>query len=239
MRFIIITLLYFACCAPGHAADPPDGRWAGSIRIPGNELEVFIDLKRDASGAWTGSVIIPGMNIKGAALTDIAIDAGQAKFAIASALGTAQNGQGTFTAHIDSADSMSGEFLQAGNTAAVILKRVGPPLVEMTPKSTPVSKQLEGRWVGDYDGIGGYPRHVTITLSNHAKVGATAEFVVVGKQTTNLPVDMVVLDGSLLRLESNQTGINFEGRIEKQGADIEGVFEQGPFEFPLTLRRAR
>jgi hypothetical protein len=238
MRFIIVAFIYFAYSIAGHAATDAAGRWSGSIKIPGNELEIVVDLNRDSGGVWMGSITIPGLSMKGAALGDIVIDAGRAKFAVATAMGPAQNGQGTFAAHLDSADSMSGEFSQAGNTAAFVLKRAGAAQVDLPPKSTPIARQLEGQWIGDYNGIGGYPRHVTITLSNHDKAGATAEFVVVGKQTTNLPVDMVIHEGSLLRIQSGQTGINFEGRVAADSSDIAGTFEQGPFEFPLTLRRA-
>jgi hypothetical protein len=97
---------------------------------------------------------------------------------------------------------------------------------------------LEGEWIGEYELLG-YPRHVTVRLTNHAGGGATSEFVVVGKKTNNLPVDLVTQQQDFIRIESHETGINYEGRFRKDSGDITGTFEQGPLEIPLVLHRAK
>ena len=84
----------------------------------------------------------------------------------------------------------------------------------------------------------GYARHVTLNLTNRAQDGAAAEFVIVGKRVNNLPVDLVIQDGELLTIESRQTGIAYEGRFGKGGAEMTGVIKQGPLEAPLTLRHS-
>ena len=57
-------------CAPALAcaAGEPDGRWEGSIRIPGRELPLVVDLAPGTAGRWTGSLIIAGLGLKGAPL---------------------------------------------------------------------------------------------------------------------------------------------------------------------------
>ncbi len=44
------------------------------------------------------------------------------------------------------------------------------------PRNTPVAKELEREWKGDYEMLG-YTRHVSIKFANHPD-GATAEFVI-------------------------------------------------------------
>ena len=86
--------------------------------------------------------------------------------------------------------------------------------------------------------LGGYPRHVTITFENHPGAPATAQFVVIGKQTTNLPVDLVMEESDVLRVESKAGHVTFEGRYFEEHGEIRGTIDAGSFELPLVLRRA-
>ncbi len=131
---------------------------------------------------------------------------------------------------------MAGEMTQAGNAAKFSLERIGAAQVELPPRSTPVRRDIEDQWSGDFE-LGGYPRHVTITLENHADAGATAKFVVVGKKTTSLPVDLVVQEGNFLRLESQENRVTFEGRFVSERGEISGTIALGSLELPLVLRR--
>jgi hypothetical protein len=234
----LIATLLFASALLCDAGEIAAGRWEGSIQIPGRELKVFVDLAQDKAGTWIGSVILPGLDVKGAALADIVVKDSEAAFAIKSALSGAQIGQAKFQARLNAKGALAGDFLQAGNTAPFVLEKTGPPQVELPPQSTAVGKELEGEWIGEYELLG-YPRHVTIRLTNHGGGPATVEFVVVGKKTNNLPVDLVTQQDDFLRIESLDTGINYEGRFRKDAGEITGTFEQGPVEIPLVLHRAK
>ena len=132
---------------------------------------------------------------------------------------------------------MTGEFTQAGNKARFALRKTGAAEVERSPTSTPVPKELEGPWVGEYVGIGNYARAVTLTLKPGERGAAGADFVVVGKQRYELAVDLVTFGEQVLRVESSTTGIAFEGKYAD--GELKGNFEQGSgaFEFPLVLKR--
>ena len=235
MRALSIALALFPALASGAAATP-EGRWEGLIQIPGRELSLIVDLKPESSGRWTGSMIIPGLGIKGASLSDIGVSDTDVQFG-AHALLAGSSGPATFKAHLTAPAAMTGEMKQAGNVANFSLKQVGPAQVESPPHSTMVARELEDEWHGEFE-LGGYPRHVTVTLENHANTGATARFVVVGKKTNDLPVDLVIQEGVLLRIESQATQVNYEGRFFKESGEIRGSIELGSMELPLTLRRA-
>jgi hypothetical protein len=233
ISILLLCLSTLACAA----AKAPEGRWEGALQIPGRELRLVVDLAQDRAGVWTGSIIIPGLGIKGAPLLNLAVTDANLTFDMGGLLRTPTYGAATFKAHWSAADGMAGEMRQAGNVAPFSLKRIAPPQVELPPRSTAVGREIEDRWTGDYE-LGGYPRHVTLTLENHADAGATARFVIVGKQTTNLPVDLVLEEGSLLRIESQANQVVFEGRFFKDSGEIRGHVELGSFERPLVLRRA-
>jgi len=235
-RTIIILLMCFpalACCA-GIA---PEGRWEGDLRIPGREMPLVVDFAHDSSGAWTGSIIIQGLGIKGAPLSNVVVTDTDLVFDMGNSLATPTDGPARFKAHLVAGDRMAGEMRQAGNVAQFSLRRVAPAQVEVPPRSTAVGRDIADQWTGEFE-LGGYPRKVTITLENHADAAATAQFVIVGKQTNDLPVDLVIEEGNLLRIESQAIHVAFEGRFYKESGEIRGSVELGPLELPLVLRRS-
>lgn len=235
-RAIVWLFLCFPTLAFG-AARIAEGRWEGSIQIPGRELQLVVDLAQDSAGAWIGSIIIPGLGIKGASASNVVATDTGVTFDIGSVLRTPTYGPAVFTARVTAPDGMTGDVIQGGNVAKFSLTRIAPAQVESPPRSTPVGSDIEDRWNGDFE-LGGYPRHVTITFENHAGAAATAKFIVVGKQTTDLPVDLVVEDGGFLRIESQANHVAFEGRFFKESGEIRGIVELGPIELPLVLHRA-
>jgi hypothetical protein len=218
---MLLTLVFvFISTVICHGQVSQSGRWEGSVKIPERELKLVVDLAEDKDGAWIGSIIIPGLNIKGAPLTDIALKDSELSFAIKSALGPTK-----FNGHFSGNGAFKGDFVQAGNTAPFTLEKTGPPQVELPVRSTSITKEFEGEWKGEYE-LFGYPRHVTIKLANRADA-ASAEFVVVGKKTNNLPVDLVTQEGSFVRIDSHEIGISYEGRFRKESGEINGTFIQG------------
>ncbi len=232
LRWTIPAFLVALAVTAVAAGQGPAGRWEGQSQIPGRSLPLVVDLAQDGAGAWVGSIIIPGLGIKGAPLSNVVVTGSSVTFDLANALGSPP---AAFKATL-AADKMTGEMRQAGNVAKFSLAKVGLPQVESPPRSTPVARALEAQWTGEFE-LGGYPRHVTMTLENHAAAGATAKFVIVGKQTTDVPIDFVLQDGNFLRIESSPSQIAFEGRVDSESREIKGTFELGALELPLTLRR--
>jgi hypothetical protein len=232
-----MLLLLLSSVLVCHAADTVAGRWEGTVQIPGRELRLIVDLEQDNAGTWRGSIIIPGFDVKGAPLGDIFVKGSELSFAIRNALGNPPDAPTTIKAHLTADQKVSGDFTQAGNTAPVTLARTGPPQVEVPFRSTGIAPELVGTWKGQYE-LFGYPRHVTMTLSSQPGGKAAVEFVVVGKKTTKLPIDLITQEGKLLTLDSHEFGISYEGSFEKEGDQIKGTLVQGPLEIPLILKRS-
>lgn len=233
---------FFAClaCLPVlvfGAALSPEGRWEGLVQIPGNEMPVIVDLAQ-SGGSWVGSIVIPGLGIKGAPLANVVANDSEVSFDLGNVLANPTQGPARFKARPVGADRMTGELRQAGNVAKFTLVKRGPAQVDAPTRSTPIARELEAQWTGEFE-LGGYPRQVTITLENRANASATAKLVIVGKRVNDLPVDLVVQQGRLLRIESQTTRVVFEGRVREDEGEIRGAIELGSIELPLTLRRAK
>jgi hypothetical protein len=224
----LITILIVAAALPCRAEDVISGRWEGTARVPDDELTLVVDLAQD-HGAWVGSIIVPGLGVKGTPLTDIKVQSPDVNFAVKGALGI------QLKLRLDANNKLAGNFEQAGNRAQATLQKAGPPQVEYPPRSTPVAKELEGEWKGDYEMLG-YTRHVSIKFANHPD-GATADFVIVGRKHNVLPVDLVTQEGDLVTVDSHETGFSFEGRL--RDGKLTGAIRQAAMETPLDLVRAK
>jgi hypothetical protein len=227
-RARLIVTLIIGAALPCLAEDAISGRWEGTAHIPDDELNIIVDLTQE-NGGWVGSIIIPGLGLKGVPLTDIRVQPPDVNFAVKGALGIQLN------LRIDANNKLVGNFEQGGNRAPASLQKTGPPQVEYPLRNTPVAKEIEGEWKGDYIMLG-YPRHVLIKFANHPD-GATADFVIVGRKQNVLPVDLVTQEGDLVTVDSHETGFTFEGRL--RDGKLTGAIHQGAIETPLVLVRAK
>jgi len=219
-----------AVAALARSAEPAEARWEGNVQIPGRELTVVIDLAQDAGGKWIGSAIVPGFSVKGAPLADVQVNGAEVYFAIRGVLA-----EPVFRGRINGNGTFSGDFQQGGNTASFSLEKTGPPQVDAPRVGTAVSKEMEGEWQGEFS-RNGYTLKATLQIANHAGAPATAQFRVVGKRDTNLPVDRVTQEGEWLTVSAAEYQIAYEGQF--RAGEIAGIFRQGPEEQPLTFRRA-
>jgi hypothetical protein len=225
----LIAFAIFVVALPCHAQDVVSGRWEGMAQIPDDELNVIVDLAQE-NGAWVGSIIIPGLDLKGEALTEIAVQPPDVSFTVKNALGI------QLKLRLDADNKMTGNFEQGGNRAAATLQKTGPPQVEHPPRNTAVAKEIEGEWKGDYEMLG-YTRHVSLKFTNRGADGAAVEFVIVGRKHNNLPVDLVTQEGDMVTVESHDVGFSFEGQL--RDGKLTGAIRQGASETPLVLERAK
>lgn len=210
------------------------GRWEGEAAVPGLPLPLILDLAPGHNGGWTGSITLPGRAVKGAALRGVAVDATGIRAALPASFGDAADSGLDLKPQPDG--SLAGTLRQGGHEAALTLVRSGAAQVDAAPVSTPLSPALEGTWIGGYE-LGGYPREMTLTLSQRAGVGV-ASLLIVGKQRSAVPIDLVIESGRLLRLVSDAAGLSLEAWLPVADNRLRGQLLQGPFEADFVLRRA-
>jgi hypothetical protein len=223
---LLLCSLPFAALAAG-----TEGRWEGVVRIPGAPMPIVIDVE-----AGAGSVTLPGRGVSGAPLRELAAGASGLVANLSAAIpafgGSAPPPSIELTLQPDG--RLAGTLRQGGHAAPVALLRSGEAQVTKPPASTPIGAALAGVWKGRYE-LFGYPREVTLTLKDGPPAPGNAALVIVGRRTSNVPIDRVIQGPSLITFESDEYGMTIEGRV---GADaIDATLQQGPFEVPLVLRR--
>ncbi len=228
---VLLLVLAGAWLAPALAADTWSGRWEGLAAIPGTPMPVVLDLDAQA-----GSVTLPGRGVSGAPLRQLVIEGSTLRASLETAIPTfGAAGPPPSLALERRADGrLGGQLLLGGQAAELTLERTGSAQVRPEPSSSPVSAALAGTWRGRYE-LGGYPREVTLKIASGTP--GTATLVIVGKRTTEVPIDRVVQGPAYLSVESSAMGLTIEGRYGSE--TIDGTLQQGPFELPLVLRREK
>jgi hypothetical protein len=207
------------------------GHWEGSIQVPGQELKVEIDLAQTAA-KWEGAIAIPAQSMKGFPLSEITVQGESVSFVLKGIPGQPQ-----FTGTVSKdGKALSGDFTQGGGNFPFALTRTGDAKFEPAPKSTPVTKDLEGSWEGALS-VDGATLRLVLKLANQAAVGATGTLVSLDQGNAEIPLGAVVQTGTKLKVHVPAVLGMYEGEL-KDG-QLTGTWTQGPRSMPLTLTRQK
>ena len=139
------------------------GHWRGSVEIPGNSLDMELDLDQVKSD-WIGSISIPAQNASGIPLEAISFTNGKCTFRIKGA-----PGDPTFTGTLSAdGNTLSGDFKQGPGTFPFKFTRAGDPKVEVPKASSALAKEFLGNWEGTLEV--GQSLRLVLKMSNDADV---------------------------------------------------------------------
>jgi hypothetical protein len=204
------------------------GHWTGAIEIPGQPIQIEVDLKPDGQ-SWIGTITIPAQNLKGFPLSAIQVQDRQVTFAMTQVPGTP-----TFKGEVTAdGTGLLGDFTQGELKTTFELKRTGEAAIAPPAKSTPITKELEGQWSGTLD-AGGRQLRLTLKLANGADA-ATGSIVSVDQGGAEIPITSIVQSGAHLELSLPAIAGSFSGDL-KDGK-LAGEWKQGPGTLPLTFTR--
>jgi hypothetical protein len=207
------------------------GHWEGSIAIPGHELKIVVNLAPGEKDVWKGTIDIPEQNLKGFPLSSIDVSNGAVKFAMQGI-----PGDPAFDGKLaPDGKSVTGNFTQGGGTIPFSMKRTGEAQIAQTPKSTAVSKEIEGAWEGTL-GTGSAQLRLVVKLTNEGGA-ATGTLTSVDQGNAVIPIAVITQKGSELRLDVPSIAGSFVGEISRDSAAITGHWSQGPATLPLALHR--
>ena len=231
--FILFYLLIISAAGLCQAAEQlPSltGRWEGAVEIPGSEMRVVVDLEQKDQ-QWAGSLIAPDFGLKGVPLEAIAIKGRDIEFGLKRSLGDP-----TFKARLESDGTLKGEYVQGGNKAPFLLKRVAEAQVDLPELSTPVSKNLQGEWKGDFQFITKTVNVILKLPSGGTATTPNGELVFVEYGNASFPIGLWQEEGNKIYFTADSGGMTYEGEVHKNPSEIAGSFRKGSFEVPLTLR---
>ena len=206
------------------------GHWQGTIKTATPELVIEIDLARTGD-KWEGTMSVPAQSLKGLPLSLLTVDGNTITFAVK--LPGEPQFKGTLSAD---GQSLSGDFSQFGSATPLVFARTGDAKIEPVPKSTPVTKDLEGSWEGTLD-VKGTLLRLVLKLANQAGGTASGTLVSVDQGGAEIPVGAVVQTGTHLKLLVPAIAGSFEG--DMKAGTLAGTWSQGPLTLPLTFTRSK
>jgi hypothetical protein len=229
-RFAVSFLLAITSALVAGAAEkqpPLAGQWEGAVQIPGYELRVVIDLAPQDQ-QWVGSLTAPQFGVKGTPLTGIAVKQNDVEF------GTRWGA--AFKAHLESDGTLKGEFKQGGNSAPLLLKRVGEAHVDFPELSTPMSKEIQGEWKGTIE-LPSTKINVVLKLPNGGTPSAPAGELLIDAGNQKIPITLWKQEGAHVFAAFGEGGLSYDGEFHKEAAEIVGSIRSGSVELPVTLHR--
>lgn len=103
-----------------------EGHWEGKIAIPGMELQMDVDLKKEANGQWLGDLSIPVQQAKDIPLEAIALTEKAVTFKLSGIPGN-PTFNGTLS---EDGNEINGDFFQHGQKFPFDLKRTDRPALK-------------------------------------------------------------------------------------------------------------
>ena len=206
----LLVAMMAALAQPAPAQPQAAGHWEGTIEVPGQALQVQVDLAERTSHGWEGTIAIPAQNVKAMPLSGIAVDGTSVTFGMPMVPGSPAF-KGALSAD---GRTMSGDFTQGGATLPFALTRMGEARLEAAPKNPPVGADLEGAWEGTLDAKGTTLRLV-LKLSNQDGA-ATGTLTSVDQGGVVLPVSSIARTGSHVTVTVPAVGGTFDGELKER-----------------------
>jgi hypothetical protein len=228
---LLVVLLVSPAVSFAQPVTGASGHWEGAIQMPGQELKIEIDLAR-AGEKWEGTIAIPAQALKGFPLSAISVQDDTVSFAMKGIPGDPQF-KGTLS---KDGKTLSGTFTQGSGSVPFSLARTGEAKIERPPKSTPITKDLEGSWEGALD-VDGKVLHLVLKLSNQPDGVATGTLISVDQGGVEIPVGTIVQTGANLKLLIPAVVGTYEGALKD--AQLTGTWTQGPRTWPLVFTRPK
>lgn len=215
----------------------PSGHWTGAIHVPAfdnnqaREVNIEVDLARNAKGVLAGTYGQPAGGVKGLPLSAVAVDGNSITFELKVSDG------GLFRGTLSDATTMSGAFTtsQGGYSIPFSLTRTGDARIAPAPKSAPIGKELEGTWNGTLE-VGGKQERLVLKMANQPDGTATGTILDIDGSRVEIPIAMTQ-NASNVTIDVASVGGSYVA-VLNGGTELVGTWTQGPATLPLTFKRA-
>ena len=226
------ALLVFSSASLAQTTVSPAGHWEGSISVPSMELRVLVDLGRNAGGQWIGDIDIPQQATKDLPLKGITVAGNAVGFEL-----TAGPGEPKFQGKLsDNGQTISGDFVQAGNSFPFTLKRAGEVKVFVPAKNAAVPAGYVGQWNGSLATMGGKLRLVFHLANKEGSARGTMDSLDQGAM--GIPLDEISVANGSLRITAPIISGSYTGKLSGDGKTLTGEWSQGGATLPLVLTKA-
>lgn len=204
---------------------------AGNWKTPnGGALNFEVDLDKTAKG-WIGSITIPEQGVSGLALQAVTFEDGTITFGLLKSGDNPPVVKGQLS---DDGKSIVGNFMQAGRSIPITLKRTGEAKVAVPKASPAVSKELIGKWEGTLEA--GQSLRLALNIANN-KDGSLATLTSIDQGNVEIPVSSVEQKDGKVLVKIPMINGGFEGKLNKEATSLTGEWIQNGTNSPLTFTK--
>ncbi|MBZ5625050.1 MAG: hypothetical protein LAQ69_41060 [Acidobacteriia bacterium] len=234
-RFTAFALAAAALGMTGLAQQPPptfSGRWQGTIKVPGQDVVVIVNLAKSPKGEWMGSFSMPELGATDIPLDKLAVAQTKVHFLLAS-----MPGNPSFDGSLGpDGREMSGTFSTAQSKSPLTLKRIGEAQIKPPTPNTPLSKDFEGTWHATLD-PGDTQIRLLVKLTRAADGTASGTVVSVDQANREVPLTSIQQKDRSLDFEIRSIAVRFHGTLNNAANAIAGAWEQMSRTAPVTFHR--
>ena len=228
----VCALLLFSSASLAQTTPSPAGHWEGSISVPSMELKVLVDLALNADGKWIGDIDIPQQATRDLPLKGISVAGSTVSFEL-----TAGPGEPKFRGKMsDDGQTISGDFMQAGNSFPFTLKRTGEAKVFVPAKNAELPPSFVGKWEGSLQTMGGNLRLVFHLANKDGSAGGTIDSLDQGSM--GIPIDEISATDGTIKISVRIITGSYTAKLSEDGKTLTGEWSQGGATLPLVLTKA-
>ena len=231
---LVVSLLAAFAASPAGAQSTPDatGHWEGTITAPMGQIDLEIDVVREASGTLAATYAQKATSVRGLPLTQVTLEGRTLTFV----LFNGGPGGGSFKGDLlGDGKTISGEVKATMGSAPFMLYRTGDAALMPKVTNAAVSKSLEGRWAGSLD-AGGNQIGLVLTVAN--RPDGTATVLIAQDIRPDVRIDAAITEkGPAVSFEVPATSATWTGTLD--GDSLKGTWTQPGGSLPLTFTRAR
>jgi hypothetical protein len=229
-RMLSVVLLALSCSF-ALAQSAPDGHWEGTLVLPNRELDIVVDIVKNAKGEWLANFGIPSQKAPELAISKLAVEGKTVTFQIDGA-----PGKPVFDGTVSADGKMKATLLAEGQSLPMQLIRTGDGKIEAPPSSPALAAAFEGDWAGDMETPKGVVSLV-LHLRNQPDKTVKASLDSLSQKALGLRVVDVVQTGNKLSFRLSAVEAGFSGHINKRGTEISGDWSQGPGALPMKFSK--
>jgi hypothetical protein len=223
--------VFGAVISNGQQASPA-GHYEGVIKAPKGEINLAIDIDK-IDAVWVGTLDVNVPNgPKGILLEKLTVEGDDISWHLPG-LGGVFNGK-----HNAGQKTIVGTTKASGSEASIEFRRTGEAKVNMPPPSSPITKDLEGKWSGTLEAGGQSLRLVTTFATGPGGTG-TGEVVSLDQDGAKMAMTTVKQDGSKVNFEVRSVAGAFTGTLNEPKTELTGEWIQGGGVLPLKLTKAK
>lgn len=234
---VLLSLtLAFPALRAADAAPDAAGYWDGAITLPNATLEMRIEITRQGDRAWGATIDMPAQGMRGYKLEPVTVEGAAVTLVIPGVPGEPKL-VGKVAAD---GKSLSGDFQQGGQSFPFKLERKPKPapVAEKPPAPGIPGKGLVGYWIGKINPAPGVELQLALDVTKAGPDSGEAVLISLNQNNAQIPVSSLTEKDGAVRVEATRINANFAGKLNADGSEIAGTWEQVGRPTPLVFRRA-